>query len=191
MFGVSLGIIDSGGAGGGGGSYESIATAVGTGSNTSITFSSIPSTYKHLQIRVIGRNNIAASDASFAQMQVNGDTGSNYAQHELFGDGASVSAGGSASISSMQYGTIVRNSATSGIVGVSIIDIQDYASTTRNKTLRILTGNDRNGAGILALFSGLWMSTSAVTSLTFFPNNVGGSQAFTTATVFSLYGIKG
>jgi hypothetical protein len=91
----------------------------------------------------------------------------------------------------MQYATIVRNNATSGIFGVSIIDIHDYASTTRNKTFRFLTGNDRNGAGILALFSGLWMSTSAITSLTFVPNNIGGAQTFISGTTFSLYGIKG
>ena len=172
-------------------SYESIASATSNGTETSISLSSIPSTYKSLQIRIIGRNSIAATDASFASMQVNGDTGSNYAQHELWGDGASVTANGSASIASMQYGTIVRNNATSGIFGVSIIDVQDYASTTKYKTFRILTGNDRNGSGILALFSGLWQSTSAITSLTFFPNNAGGSQTFITGTTISLYGIKG
>jgi hypothetical protein len=173
------------------GAFESIATATSNGTETSITLSSIPNTYSSLQVRIIGRNNIAATDASFAQMRVNGDTGNNYAQHELWGDGASVTAGGSASISSMQYATIVRNNATSNIFGVSIIDIHDYASTTRNKTFRILTGNDRNGSGILALFSGLWASTSAITSLTFFPNNAGGTQTFISGTTIALYGIKG
>lgn len=171
--------------------YESIATATATGSETSITFSSIPSTYTSLQVRILGRNSAAATDASFAQMQVNGDTGTNYSLHELWGNGSTVTASGSGSQSYMQYGTIVRNNATSGIFGVSIIDIHDYASTSRNKTFRMFTGNDRNGSGILALFSGVWLSTSAITSLTFFPNNVGGTQTFIAGSNFALYGIKG
>lgn len=171
--------------------FESIATAISNGTETSITLSSIPSTYKHLQVRVLGRNNIAAADASFAFMQVNGDTGSNYTRHELWGDGTSVNVSGAASTTGMQYATIVRNNATSGIFGVSIIDIQDYANTTRNKTFRFLTGNDRNGAGLLALFSGAYLSTNAISSLTFVPNNIGGAQTFISGTTFSLYGIKG
>lgn len=172
-------------------SFESIATATSNGTETSITLSSIPSTYKHLQVRIIGRNSIAASDASFAQMQVNGDSSTSYSQHELWGGGSSVTSSGGSGYNSMQYGTIVRNSATSGIFGVSIIDVPDYASTTKNKTFRILTGNDRNGAGILALFSGLWESTSAINSLTFYPNNPGQSYTFISGTQIALYGIKG
>lgn len=192
MLNSLVGIIaSSGGAAGGAASYESIASFTATGSETAITLSSIPSTYASLQVRIIGRNNIAASDASFAQMRVNSDSGTNYSRHEVYGDGSAVSASGAATQSYMQYGTIVRNSATSGIFGVSIIDVDDYASTTKNKTFRFLTGNDRNGAGILALFSGAWLSTSAINSLTFYPNNAGGTQTFIAGSTIALYGIKG
>ena len=167
--------------------FESIAYADGTGSSGTITFSSIPSTYQHLQIRAIMRNSAAASDASFGQMRVNGDTTTaNYAWHELYGDGASVSASG-ANDGLPYYGTVVRNNATSGIVGVTIIDIHDYASTSKYKTIRVFTGNDRNGSGDIVLWSGLWENTNAITSLDFL---AGGANNFTTATSFALYGIK-
>lgn len=179
-----LGIVASG-ADIAGGAFESIASATGTGSSGTITFSSIPSTYQHLQIRAIMRNTLSASDASFGQMQVNGDTTSaNYAWHELYANGSTVSASGSAS-GLPYYGTIVRNLATSGIVGVTIIDIHDYASTSKYKTIRVLSGDDRNGSGDIVMWSGLWENTNAITSLDF---TTGGN--FTTATQFALYGIK-
>ena len=179
------------GVSGGGGAFESIASATGTGSNASITFSAIPITYQHLQIRFVAKNTTAASDASFAQMAINGSTtASNYAYHELYGNGTTVSASG-ASNTIPYYGTVVRNNATS-IVGVGIIDIHNYASTTQNKTIRIFTGNDRNGSGDLLLWSGLYNSTSAITSLTFYANLTSSTTTyFTTATEFALYGIKG
>jgi len=58
------------------GSYESIASASGTGSSGTITFSSIPSTYTHLQIRGIGRNSYPSTQVN---VRFNSDTGSNYA----------------------------------------------------------------------------------------------------------------
>ena len=172
------------------GAFESIATATSNGTETSITLSSIPNTYSSLQVRIIGRNNIAATDASFAQMRVNGDTGNNYAQHELWGDGASVTAGGSASISSMQYATIVRNNATSNIFGVSIIDIHDYSSTTKAKTFRVLAGSEINSNTSFkgpAFTSGFLNVTSAISTI--YINSAFNN--FTSETTFALYGIKG
>ncbi len=49
-------------------SYESIATSTATGS--SITFSSIPSTYKHLQVRALG---VFSGTVGAGFMYFNGD----------------------------------------------------------------------------------------------------------------------
>jgi len=167
-------------------SYESIATATGTGSSGTITFSSIPSTYSHLQVRILGR-----SDAAFvtqtAVLTVNNDTGANYAYHSLSGDGTSVSVGGTASSSNIPRIFSVANNATASIMSVGIIDIHDYASTTKNKTVRIWTGDDRNGSGRTALSSGLWINTSAINRVDI-TTQVGN---WTTASTFALYGIKG
>lgn len=165
-------------------SYESIATVSGTGSSGTITFSSIPSTFKHLQIRAIGRDTTAATTRSI-DVRVNSDTGSNYARHLLNGNGTAVSATGADTVSAMDFGLVTGASAAANTMGVLIVDVLDYASTSKYKTFRVFNGEDRNGAGNIYINSGLWMSTSAITSISFIV-----STAWTTSTTFALYGIK-
>ena len=180
-------VLDSGGAGGAAGSYESIATATGTGASGTITFSSIPSTYSSLQIRVLSRSSSVGRNI---QVRFNSDTGANYAQHNLRGNGASAAASGAASTTEIEAGWIATSADATNVMGVSIIDIHDYASTTKNKTLRAISGLDNNGGTTnerIYLYSGLWMNTTAVNSISLISN----SGNWTTASVFSLYGIKG
>lgn len=171
-------------------SYESIATISPSGVST-ITFSSIPSTYKHLQVRFIGRNAFAASGVD-ADLYVlfNGDTGANYAQHTLWGTGAAVSSNAQAPSIASPYlrRAMTYNSEASGIYGAGVFDVADYASTTKTKVLRSFHGNERNGSGTVVMQSILWNSTSAISSITL---NTGGSDTFVSGSVFSLYGIKG
>jgi hypothetical protein len=185
-----IGIIaSSGGAGGAAGTFESIASATGTGSSGTITFSSIPSGYVSLQVRAIVRNAAAGNDFDYFLMRVNGDTGANYAYHALTGTGTTPTAFAGASQTSGIGGVMALNGTTSNIVSSNIIDIHDYASTTRNKTIRGFSGVDFNSAtpaGIAMLSSSAWFNTSAVTSLSFI-----SSSNFTTQTSFALYGIKG
>jgi hypothetical protein len=162
-------------------SYESIATVtVGAGGQSSISFSSIPSTYKHLQIRFIA-NNASNSDV---KAQFNGDAASNYARHYLYGDGATAAAGANAGDSAMSFGYVPN--ATANIFGAGVIDILDYANTNKYKTTRSLAGNDKNGSGLMVLYSSLWQSTSAITSVSMFP----GAGNFNQYSSFALYGCK-
>ena len=174
------------GAGGGGSSYESIATATGTGSSGNITFSSIPATYTSLQIRINARDGAGTGTSNFA-IQFNSDTGSNYTRHILRGDGSTVTASGANSTSNISGTIMPLSNQTANVMGVTIIDIHDYASTTRNKTVRLFGGFDANGSGSIGLNSGLWMSTSAINSITFLP----AWTTWTSTTTISLYGIKG
>ena len=170
-------------------SYESIATVnVGSGGSSSVTFSSIPSTYKHLQIRAISRTDRASSAGDGGLMQFNSDTGANYAYHYLQGDGSSVAAGAASSNTSILFSRSSSASQTSGIFGVTVIDILDYANTNKYKTTRNLGGNDANGSGIVSLLSGLWMSTSAITSITLDQQNGPNWVQYSS---FAIYGIKG
>lgn len=183
-----LGIFAASGAAAGG-SFESIATATGTGSSNTITFSSIPSTYQHLQIRGIARNTNASNRADLA-VRLNGDTGANYAQHNLSGNGSTASAGSNTGGTSAFVGWTTAANATSNIVGACIIDIHDYASTTKNKIIRAFVGEDLNAASTDAtvwLASALWLNTNAITSLSLFAP----FGNFTTTSTFALYGIKG
>ena len=171
-----------------GGDFESIATYTASGSTDTITFSSIPSTYKHLQIRFIARGNAATAN-NVVNIRANGDTGSNYAYHDLEGDGSSASAYGT-SAQTLIYGSIIAlGSASSNVMGAQIIDLLDYASTNKTKTFRIMGAYDNNGSGQLRFGSGLWNSTSAVTSISLICQ--GSGNTFNSASTFALYGIKG
>jgi len=124
MSSTILGIIaSSGAAAGGGASYESIASATGTGSSGTITFSSIPSTYVALQIRYNARDTAAASPG-LALIRCNGITSASYASHALIGNGASATATGLASTTSInRVLQVPADNVTANIMGTAIIDI--------------------------------------------------------------------
>jgi hypothetical protein len=167
------------------GVFESIATTTLGSSTSTVTFSSIPTGYKHLQIRMINRG--TGTSAFTILVRVNGDTGSNYAHHFLEGDGASAVAGGSASQTYITFYAQPKSNATANVFGAYIIDVLDYANTNKNKTFRHLGGFDANGSGYVDLDSGLWMSNSAITSIEF----TTGATSFAQYSHFALYGIKG
>jgi hypothetical protein len=163
--------------------YESIATVYGSGSST-ITFSSIPSTYTHLQVRAFARDT-GTGAASNTFSRFNGDTGNNYTAHWLTGDGATASANNVLPWDVNLIANIPAASASANIFGVMIYDVLDYANTNKFKTVRSLTGNDRNGSGSIWLDSGLWRSTAAISSITFTTGT-----SFAAGSVFELYGIR-
>jgi hypothetical protein len=167
------------------GVFESIATTTLGSSTSTVTFSSIPTGYKHLQIRMINRG--TGTSAFTILVRVNGDTGSNYASHFLEGDGASAYSGGSASQTYITFYAQPKSNATANVFGAYIIDVLDYANTNKNKTFRHLGGFDANGSGYVDLDGGLWMSNSAITSIEF----TTGATSFAQYSHFALYGIKG
>ena len=157
-------------------SYESIATVTLGSAASSITFSSIPSTFKHLQLRASAKGTANI----YATMRFNGDTtATNYYSHELRGSGSSASAAAdnNAYINDLQgtnYNAI-------------IIDFLDYADTNKYKTTRMLNGLDNNGTGVILFQSNLWKNTAAISSMVFTTN----TSTFAADTKFALYGIKG
>ena len=160
-------------------SYESIATASPSGAST-FDFTSIPSTFKHLQIRYATKG---TSNGTGIRIRFNSDTGSNYYIHYLYGDGATAGALAQGITTS---GVIGEVTTTSDVQSSGVIDILDYLSTNKNKTVRTLFGYDNNGSGAVYLNSVLWSATpAAITSITIFPSSgtITGS--------FALYGIKG
>jgi hypothetical protein len=169
------------------GAYDSLATVtVGATAVSTITFTGIPSTYKHLQIRYIGRNSATGGTLATLRMRVNGYT-SNYPLHKLQGDGASASAYGTTAEVYIQDNMLMStNSAAASIYGAGVIDILDYANTNKFKTVRSLTGTDLNGSGQIVLGSGLYQQTTAISSITLEANAVNWLQYSS----FALYGVK-
>jgi hypothetical protein len=166
------------------GAYESIATLSGSGAGR--TFSSIPQTYTHLQLRMYLRD-VSASNPSQSFLRFNGDTGSNYTYHYLQGNGSSATSLAGTGLGYMSLPLIPGSTQLANNYGCIIVDILDYTNTNKNTTVRTLGGYDNNGSGAVALFSGLWLNTAAVTSIqagAFFQSDDTYSQ-------LALYGIKG
>jgi hypothetical protein len=171
-----------------GGAFESIATiTVGSGGASSIEFTSIPGTYQHLQIRMGLRSNRVDTNEN-VRIRVNSDTGSNYAFHQLRGDGATTATEAGASQTSIEVNrsATAANAASSNFAQL-LLDFLDYSSTSKNKTFRTLAGYDNNGSGIVGINSGLWMSTSAVTSILVYPQYGSNFAQYSTA---ALYGVR-
>ena len=159
-------------------SYESIQTyTIGAGGSTGITFSAIPSTYKHLQIRFFGISSASSPDVN---LTYNGDTGANYRIHILRGFGATTPQAES-------YAASAITNFVSGGFAAGVTDILDYTNTSKNKVARTLVGYDLNGSGAVGLWSHLWTNTAAVTSISLTPS----TGNFNQYSSFALYGIKG
>lgn len=169
-------------------SYESIATVtVGSGGSSEVEFTSIPGTYKHLQIRFVGRTNTGSDSA--VHVRFNSDSGSNYSRHRLYGENSTVGQDGSANNTELTLGKVTN---ATNIVGAAIIDILEYANTNIYKTARCLAGLDRStSGGIVLLAGGNWRNTNAITSIMLRPDNFGSGGAWAQYSQFALYGIKG
>jgi hypothetical protein len=167
------------------GAFEQIATVFGTGASSVITFSSIPQTYKTLQIRAVSQGN-STSNPSSMLLRFNGDSGTNYMNHFISANNGSVSASNSLSTSSINMLNTRGDETTSYHPGV--IDITDYSVTTKTKTVRAIFGFFYSGGRQVNYNSGLWTNTGAITSITLTTSQ---SDSITTPSRFTLYGIKG
>jgi hypothetical protein len=164
--------------------FDSIATTTLSSSTASVTFSSIPSTYRHLQLRILANN----TGNNNMQLQFNGDTSSsNYPWHYLVGTGSAASA----SAYLTDPGVLVGFMAYGGYFGAHVVDILDYTSVNKNKTTRALFGYDTNGASnqYVGLASGVWLNSStAINSIKVFTTAGGATMGANTQ--IALYGIR-
>jgi hypothetical protein len=171
------------------GDFVSIATGtVAAGATASvITFSSIPTTYTHLQLRMFAR----ATSLDTMYVRFNNDSGStNYDNHRMNANGSTLAADSRTNlsalyISSRGYGI----SATASIGSAIVMDILDYGNTSKYKVTRTISGQEKNttdGTSDIEITSGSWKSTSAV-------NRIDVSLATSTLAQYThvaLYGVK-
>jgi len=167
--------------------FFQIATTTLNVASSSIVFSSIPQNYTHLQLRISCRSTTAAG-LSWSRLRMNGDsTNANYKGHQLYGDGTTAASTNFGSESGIAAFLTVGSTGTANVFNAVIIDILDYNNTNKYKTIKVLQGNDTNGAGYAIFHSGVWMSTSSINSLTFLDVNSGN---YAQNSIFSLYGVK-
>lgn len=163
------------------GDYELIETVYGNATFGSVTFSSIPQTYKHLQIRMTIRS--SASPASMG-MRTNGNAGGyDYHWHSMHGNGTETT--GSNYATSYMFLGWAPGGGESVTFGHSIIELNDYTAT-KYKTIKSITGWTAFRTGMWTGFN--YVNTSPITSINIF-DAAGG--VLRTGSRISLYGIKG
>ena len=173
------------------GNFSLISQQVLGSSATTVTFSSIPSTYKSLQLRVSARDTGGgtAQDVGYL-LKFNSDSGNNYTWHHVYATGSgTVTAVGYFNENLTYSPGSATNANPSGVFGTSIYDIVDYASTSKNKTTKFFGGTNNNSAVnaiYMSIGSGLWMSTAAINNILL----TAGNTAFAAGSTFSLYGVS-
>ena len=173
-------IVDSG--------YDALATVtVPSGGLSSITFSGIPTGYRHLQLRILTRATYVPPPDTGGILNFNGDNGSNYSWHRMYGDGGTPAVGASANASFARIDRMSGGSTTSNVFGAMIVDILDYADTSKNKVVRSIGGYDANGTGWIGLNSAVWRNNAAISSITFANADSTNLVQHTRA---ALYGVK-
>ncbi|NBR25163.1 MAG: fibronectin type III domain-containing protein [Micrococcales bacterium] len=168
--------------------YPIQMVSVGAAGSSSISFTSIPSTYKHLQIRGITRGSRSNVNTNVYFGFNNDTTTGNYYGHGVYGEGANAGALDKIGSATNALIASVANTSTASVFSGFVIDILDYASTSKNKTTRSLNGYDTNGAGQIWMQSGLWMNSSTAISSIQITDPLG---IFLQYSSFALYGIKG
>lgn len=166
-------------------SFFSITTTTLGSNQSTVTFSNIPQTYTHLQIRFMSQNDRADTNNGIL-LTFNSDSGTNYSWHRLYGDGASVASSAGTSTSGIRIERQSAYSSANSIFGVGVCDILDYRNTNKFKTVKNIGGVDANGSGFVAINSGNWRSTSAVTSISLTGIDGGNFKQYSS---FALYGV--
>lgn len=146
-------------------------STVGAGGAGNLIFNNIPSGFTHLQFRCFMKSTRSDIAIGFNPIlaQFNDDTANNYANHMLRGDGSSATSSATAPNNYAYFGQMPGSVSTeANIFSSSVIDILDYSNTNKNKTVRVISGYDTNGASgvqTALLMSTAWFSTAAITKI--------------------------
>ena len=165
--------------------YEPIATTTLGSDTATISFTSIPGTYTDLRLVLVARTDRASTGNDTVLLRFNSDSGTNYSYTSITGNGTTATSSLSSTVAQIIAGYAPRNNNTSGIFGLTTVDIFSYAGSTYKTAL--CTGNsDLNGSGEVNRTVGLWRSTSAITSVTF---SLSSTFKYLTGSTATLYGI--
>jgi hypothetical protein len=159
--------------------YTQIASTTLGSAASSVTFSSIPSTYTDLVLVM----NYFSTASEWPMIQFNSDTATNYSFTEMYGNGTSANSARQSSVSGIWVGYGAYSPAGSTNPGTIIINIQNYANATTYKTT-LSRSNSTNGVEATV---GLWRSTSAINTIVLKHQT---ATTYIAGSTFTLYGIS-
>ena len=160
------------------------SSTVGSGGVSSITFSSIPSTYTDLCLKISGRTNTYSNEWQDIQFSLNGG---NYATgwsfKAIYGNGSAASSEG---YSNSSFSLVDSSTATASTFSNTEIYIPNYYSATV-KSISADTVTENNGTRAIAYLSAaLWNTSTQINSIAFKPAT---SVNFSEHSTAYLYGI--
>lgn len=157
-----------------------------SGAVATVTFSSIPATFRNLQLIICGRCS-AASNYQDIYAQFNGDTGANYSRETVLGQVTTASAAQNTSSATAPIGGMAGATSDANAPGVITILIPNYIGTTFDKAATSMSGamNGALSSWLVESTAFHWNSTAAINAILL--GVVGGSN-FNIGSVFSLYG---
>jgi len=164
--------------------YPIQSIVVPSASSNVLSFTNIPQTFTHLEIRAFYAN--PTTTVQYVGVGFNSDSGNNYWAHELLGNGSSASAASYLTRSNVFFDyEINQGSYSTNIFSVGIMSILDYTNTNKIKVTRTICGFDGQSAGEVMITSGAWNNTAAIQSIQL--NNNG--YTLSAGTRFDLYGL--
>ena len=167
--------------------YTLISSNVLSSSAASVTFSSIPTTFTDLVLRISARKD---GGGNTFKVQFNSDTATNYSNTTLTGDSSAASSTRNTSQVYVRAHGANESTFTANTFGSSEIYIPSYR-LSQNKPIGNFGVQESNSAtaGVVSMNanSGLWRNTAAITSITI---NDPASGNFVSGSSFYLYGIS-
>jgi len=153
--------------------YTPLATVTLGSSASSVTFSSIPATYRDLIIVLDG----TSSQTDSGCVRFNGDSGNNYSTVLMGGNGSTTFSDSIPNSSKAFFGTKFTNRTN------AIIQVMDYSATDKHKTFLARESTAQNE---VRADCARWANTAAITSIEL---SHFGATNFSTGSTFSLYGV--
>ena len=142
---------------------------------TSVTFASIPGTFRDLRIVINAKNTV---DAQGIRTQYTDDANANYSYIVTYGTGSGNGASGAGSgLTYADYGVNRTSNQT------TLVDIMDYSATDKHKTALVRSDN---ATAIVLYYLNRWASNSAITKVKLSAS----ANSFAAGSTFSLYGVK-
>jgi hypothetical protein len=153
--------------------YTPLANLTLGATASTVTFSSIPATYRDLILVIQGTGTAALS----ATIRFNGDTGNNYNTIRALGTGSSTVADTQTNVSKMEQFAFMTATQTT-----LLFNVMDYSATDKHKTVLARSGPADNSVWMGA---GRWANTAAITSMAL----ITSTSTFASGCTFSLYGV--
>jgi hypothetical protein len=168
--------------------YRPLATVTLGATASSVTFSSIPATYRDLILVVTGRSTYTPDGGESVSLRFNADSGSNYPYVRMGGTGSSAFSD-SGTLARAFVASIRASESSNTSPGVAVIQIMDYSATDKHKSI-LGRGASTAGDGAVA-HATRWANTAAITSVQVIPDRQiqGASSDWASGATFNLFGV--